>query len=457
MVAPIFELLQTEIPNEKQVLFFESTKRHIAYGGARGGGKSWAMRRKFVMLAMRYPGLNLLLLRRTMPELRENHQLPLQKELNGYATYKSTENAFIFPNGSRLKLGYCATESDVYQYQGQEYDVIGLEEATHFTEFQKNFFTTANRSTRDDFTPRMYYTSNPGNVGHEWFKRLFVDRDYRSTENPDDYEFIQSTVFDNKVLMEKNPEYVANLQALPDAMKRAHLYGEWNLAEGRYFTEFNPEIHVIRPFEIPKDWKRYVAIDYGLDMFACYWIAVDYQGFAYVYREIYKSGLIISDAAREMILNTFDEHIESYIAPPDLWNRRQDSGKSAAELFWDCGVFLIKANNDRVQGWYNLHEWLKPCEDEAGKPAAKLRIFQNCVNLIDSIPQLQFDKKNPNDCATEPHKFTHAPDAIRYFVASRPSLPSQATARAREKFEGFYGKKQTTTNSVGYGQEVVIV
>lgn len=104
MVAPIFELLQTEIPNEKQVLFFESTKRHIAYGGARGGGKSWAMRRKFVMLAMRYPGLNLLLLRRTMPELRENHQLPLQKELNGYATYKSTENAFIFPNGSRLKL-----------------------------------------------------------------------------------------------------------------------------------------------------------------------------------------------------------------------------------------------------------------------------------------------------------------------------------------------------------------
>ena len=118
---------------------------------------------------------------------------------------------------------------------------------------------------------------------------------------------------------------------------------------------------------------------------------------------------------------------------------------------------MIKANNDRVQGWYNLHEWLKPCEDEEGKPAAKLRIFQNCVNLIDSIPQLQFDKKNPNDCATEPHKFTHAPDAIRYFVASRPSLPSRATARARERFEGFYGKKQTTTNSVGYGQEVVIV
>ena len=457
MAAPIFERLETETPNQKQIQFFKSTKRHIAYGGARGGGKSWAMRRKFVMLAMRYPGLKLLLLRRTLPELRENHQLPLQEELNGYAKYKSDEKAFVFPNGSRIRLGYCDSESDVYQYQGQEYDVIGLEEATHFTETQKDFFITANRSTRDDFTPRMYYTSNPGNVGHAWFKRLFVDRDFRGAENPDDYEFIQATVFDNKVLMEKNPEYVENLKALPEGMRRAHLYGEWNLLEGRYFTEFNPEIHVMRPFSIPDSWKRYVTIDYGLDMFASYWIAVDYNGFAYVYREVYQKGMIISDAARELRLNTFDERIEHYIAPPDLWNRRQDSGKSAAELFWDCGVYLIKANNDRVQGWYNLHEWLKPCEDEEGKPAAKLRIFQNCPNLIESIPQLQFDKKNPNDCADEPHQFTHGPDAIRYFVASRPSLPTVTKREKRERYEGFYGKRKEKGNSLGYGMEVQIV
>lgn len=422
--APIFKSLQTDIPNAKQRLFFTSTARHIAYGGARGGGKSWAMRRKFVLLAMNYPGLKLLLLRRTLPELRENHINPLRAELYGYAKYNDAEKAFVFPNGSRLKMGYCDSEADVYQYQGQEYDVIGLEEATHFTESQKDFLLTSNRSTRDDFKPRMYYTANPGNVGHQWFKRLFIDKDYRSTENPEDYAFIPAQVFDNTVLMETNPEYVRVLEALPEDMKRAHLYGDWDVFSGQYFREFRRDIHVIDPFKIPSDWRRYIAMDYGLDMLACYWIAMDRQGMAYVYRELYQSGVIISDAAR-MIKDMTHEEIESTIAPPDLWNRRQDTGKSAADIFGEQGVYLIKANNDRVQGWYDLHEWLKVVDDEQGKPAARLRIFGNCVNLIRTLPLLQYDQRNPNDVAKEPHELTHAPDAIRYFVASRPIEAAQ--------------------------------
>lgn len=129
-------------PNSRQREFFLSRARHTAYGGARGGGKSWAMRRKFVLLALRYPELNLLLLRRTLPELRENHIIPLQRELYGIAPYNSTERVFRFPNGSRIKLGYCDTAQDVYQYQGQEYAIIGMEEATHFTEEQMRFLTT---------------------------------------------------------------------------------------------------------------------------------------------------------------------------------------------------------------------------------------------------------------------------------------------------------------------------
>ena len=162
----IFSRLRKEIPNPRQQEFFCSSARHTAYGGARGGGKSWAMRRKMVMLAMRYRGLRLLLLRRSLQELRENHILPLQMELGGFATFKKDERAFIFPNGSRLTLGYCDADSDVLQYQGAEYDVIGFEEATHFKEEWIVFICTALRTTKKDFRARVYYTCNPGGVGH---------------------------------------------------------------------------------------------------------------------------------------------------------------------------------------------------------------------------------------------------------------------------------------------------
>jgi phage terminase large subunit len=148
------EFLLKGYPNPRQAEFFASRARHTAYGGARGGGKSWAMRRKLVLLALKYEGLQLLLLRRTLPELTENHVRPLQTELSGFVNYNQTQRVFTFPNGSRIKLGYCDNEQDVFQYQGQEYDVIGLEEATQFTESQMQFITTCNRSVRTDFSPR---------------------------------------------------------------------------------------------------------------------------------------------------------------------------------------------------------------------------------------------------------------------------------------------------------------
>lgn len=412
-------------PNVKQIEFFKATARHIAYGGARGGGKSWAMRRKFVLLALRYPGLKLLLLRRTLPELKENHILPLLSELYGYATYKETDKSFTFPNGSRLKLGYCDHEKDVFQYQGQEYDVIGFEEATHFSESMKDFIITSNRSTRSDFTPRVYYTSNPGNVGHHWFKRLFIDRDYRAREKAENYTFIPAKVYDNEVLMKNNPEYIETLENLPENQRRAMLDGDWDAFDGQYFGEFSRDIHVIEPFSIPKQWRRYTATDYGLDMLATYWIAVDTQGNAFVYKELYESNRIISEAAGRMKEVNGDDSVYRWYAPPDLWNRRQETGKSAAELFRENGVTLFKSNNNRVQGWYNVKEWIKPYQtrdEQTGETitTAKLRIFKNCVNLIRTLPQLQFDEKNPNDVANDPHEITHGPDAIRYFCSARP-------------------------------------
>ena len=138
----IYKVLRRETPSPRQQEFFRAEAANVAYGGARGGGKSWAMRRKLVMLAMRYPGLKLLLLRRTLPELRANHILPLQRELEGYAAWSSTERAFRFPNGSRLVMGYCDNDSDCAQYQGQEYEVIGFEEATNFEPDWLTFIAT---------------------------------------------------------------------------------------------------------------------------------------------------------------------------------------------------------------------------------------------------------------------------------------------------------------------------
>ena len=195
--------------------------------------------------------------------------------------------------------------------------------------------------------------------------------------------------------------------------------GDWGIEGGQYFAEFEELTHCIKPFQIPSHWRKYFTMDYGLDMLAGYWIAVDEEGRAYVYREIYQSGLIISDAAKA-IKSLDDNDIYAYFAPPDLWNRRQDTGKSAADIFAENGVPLVKAKNNRVQGWLDLHEWLKPRGDMFGNKAPYLQIFENCTNLIRTLPALQYDQKNPNDVAKEPHELTHAPDAIRYFAAGRP-------------------------------------
>lgn len=424
--------LRLEQPNPRQALFLKCKTRFVAYGGARGGGKSWAVRQKAVLLAVRYPGIRMLLLRRTYPELRENHILPLLGQLQGMAVYKESEKAFAFPNGSRLRFGYCANETDVLQYQGQEYDVIFLDEATQFTEYQFQTLTACLRGA-NPFPKRFYLTCNPGGIGHEWVKRLFIIRDYHRNEHAEDYTFIPARVYDNPVLMENDPGYVRMLENLPSALRRAWLDGSWDVFAGQYFSEFREELHVMEPFAIPASWRHYLTLDYGLDMLAAYWIAVDGRGRAYVYRELYESGLILSAAAGK-IAALSAEPLYMRLAPPDLWNRRQDSGKSAAEVFAENGVPLVKASSNRVQGWYQLKEWLRPIPDGKGRECPSLRIFSCCLNLIRTLPALQRDGKDPNDCAVQPHELTHASDALRYFAAGRP-LAAVNDARNASAYE----------------------
>ena len=418
-------------PNPKQMDFFKATARFVGYGGARGGGKSWAVRQKAKLLALRYDGIRILFLRRTYPELRENHIIPLKRDLEGVAIWREQEKAFDFVNGSRLVFGHSAGEYDIDQYQGQEYDIIFIDEATQFTEHQYSVLTACLRGA-NRFPKRMYLTCNPGGVGHMWVKRLFIDREYRNDEEPEDYVFIRAKATDNPALVENDPGYIKMLNNLPDGLREAWRDGRWDVFAGQYFPEFG-ERHKIDPRTLPASWPRYRVFDYGLDMLACYWAAIDTGGRIWVYREFCQSGLIVSDAAAAILrLTGKDEKIQCTIAPPDMWSTQKDGGRTMAELFSLNGVPLVKASNQRVQGWMAMKEFLKVWAD--GTPG--LLIFRDCERFIRDVSAVQHDGRNPADVAKEPHEYTHTVDAVRYLCAFHAAGAEVPESRYEDEDEG---------------------
>lgn len=433
--------------NQKQKLFCQARTRYVAYGGARGGGKTHVLRIKAVMGALAYPGIRILVIRREYPELEQTVIIPLRKLIPaGLASYNGTMHMFSFANGSIIKFGHYGA-GDELEYQGQEYDWIFMDEATQFTEDQFLVLGACLRGA-SPIPKRMYLTCNPGGVGHFWVKRLFVTKAYRGTERAGDYTFIAATVYDNPQLMEHSPEYVRQLELLPEDVREAWLNGDWDAMSGIFFPEVTWKTHVISDFwRIPAEWRKYRAFDYGLDMFACLWIAVDYDGRAYVYRQLSRPGLIVSDAARLMLdMTPPGEQISATIAPPDMWNRQKDSGKSMAELFMENGVGIIAASNSRVQGWMALKEMLKPMQSEKDRPG--LLLCESCRDLYDHLTTIQHDDKKPEDCATEPHDLTHDTDALRYFAVTRllaaekaaePDLPELGQERLTDYDEEMTG------------------
>lgn len=426
----------------KQIEFLEAKARYIAFGGARGGGKSFIMRWKVILLALSQPGIQILLLRRSLSELRENHLIPLQKMLrtqdkdpnNKIAQYKEVTKEFLFDNGSRIKLGYCDSENDVLQFQGQAYEVICLEEATHFTEFQFQSLTESNRPSglmAKPFPPRMYFTCNPGGVGHAYIKRLFVDRKYKGRENPDDYVFIRSSVYDNKWLLDNDPEYVRTLENLPEKRRLMMLDGSWDVYENMFFDDFDPDIQVIYPRKLPNNYRLYRTLDYGLDMLACYHIIVDNHNNIDVIHEIYEPNVIVTDAV-ELIkqatkdLGFTERDVDLTLAPDDLWSRNAQTGKSTADLFYSKGITLTKVNRDRINGWIWMKDTMRI--DRVKTPegvikTTKFKIFNVCSNLIRCIPLAQYDEKKGDDMSITPHEITHSLDAIRYFCTYWVTAP----------------------------------
>ena len=424
------------IPTPRQQEFFRSRARYTAYGGARGGGKSWALRRKLIALCLRYPKIRCLLVRRSYAELKANHLRPLLLEYPSLLSYRESEKCLYFPNGSTIALGYCASDRDCLRYQGQEYDVIAIDEATQLSEHQFTIFKACLRGV-DDVPRRMYLTCNPGGIGHAWVKRLFIDRNFFPHEDPNDYRFISAQVYDNPTLLGADPNYVRQLETLPPKLKDAWLFGKWDVFEGQFFTEFHPDRHVIPTSEIPKNLRRFVALDYGFDMLAALLIGADDQGNLYVEREIACPDRTLREAAELVAELCHGQHAEYATASPDLWNRRQDTGLSGFEIMQSVKGMppMRRADNRRIPGWRVLREYLS-----SGTDSPSLFIASSCNTLIDSLQALLCDTTRPEDAAGEPHAVTHAPEALRYAVMSR-ARPWEAELSTDHNFHFAKAKK----------------
>lgn len=427
-------------PNEKQKLFLTATTKHVGFGGARGGGKSWAVRTKAILLALRYAGIRLLIVRRTYPELMNNHINILRRELLGIAKYNDKDKVLNFVNGSTLNFAYCAKDGDLDRLQGVEYDVIFLDEATQLSEYQMQTITACLRGV-NDFPKRVYYTCNPGGQGHGYIKRIFIDRRYKEGENPDDYSFYQSLVTDNAALMESQPDYIRQLEALPPKLRDAWLYGNWDIFEGQFFEEFadKPDhyadrqwTHVIDPFEIPEGWQIYRSFDWGYNKpFSCGWWAVDNDGIVYRILELYGCTKTPNEGVKWIPERVFEEihKIESEhrwlkgkkiigIADPAIWDA--EMGESVADVAARYRVYFQPGDHQRLPGWLQIH--YRFAFDDNGYPM--MYVFSNCKAFIRTMPLLRYDEHKPEDLDTDGED--HVADEVRYFCMSRPIKPRMA-------------------------------
>ena len=454
-------------PSPKQALFLRDTHPVVAYGGARGGGKSWAVRIKAVLLCLRWPGIKVLIVRRSFPELQENHIFPLCELLHcfdedphaRFAAYNDQKKFLRFPNGSRILFRCCDDDRDALRFQGTEVDVLFVDEATQQPEERMLRLRACVRGA-NPFPKRVYFTCNPGGEGHAWVKRLFIDRRFRDGENPDDYHFIPAAVTDNLALMAADPDYLRQLRALPPRLRDAWLNGRWDLFEGQFFEDFriSPDLalaqksgfsdsleelrrqrrftHVIEPFDLNagprRGWTVFRSYDFGYGRpFSCAWWAVDYDGVMYRVLELYGCGESPNEGLRWTPERQFREiaRLEREhpwlrgrqiggVADPSIWDGSR--GESVAETAAKWGIYFVPGDNQRIPGWMQCHYRLQ--FDAEGYP--RLYIFDSCVAFIRTIPSLQFSKTVPEDLDTSQED--HVADEWRYACMSRPVVPMLA-------------------------------
>ncbi len=432
-------------PSEKQDIFLRDHHRIVGYGGARGGGKSWAVQAKAKLLLWSYPGIRIAIFRRTYPDLEKNHIRTLVPALVGpkLATYSKQEKRLTAINGSVIEFVFAQRQPELeIKTQGIEWDVIFVDEATQWTEEELKIISACNRG---NIVPikRIYYTCNPGGVGHQYIRRIFIDRKYREGEDPEDYSFIQAKVTDNTALMAADPDYVKHLEALPAKLRKAWLDGDWGALSGAFFEEFRdvPEhyldrewTHVIEPFEIPPGWNIMMGYDFGYRKpFSAAWYAVDYEGRLYRILEWYGCNGEPNEGLKMAPEDQF-RHIHEIetqhpllkhrkirrIADPAIWNA--ESGESVADVADRHQVYFEPGDHQRINGWMQCHYRLQ--FDEDGIPM--FYVFNTCKEFIRTIPAMQYDEHKVEDLNSDLED--HIADEWRYVCMGRPIKPQKHKA-----------------------------
>lgn len=430
-------MIDLEFPLQpKQRLFLDQIDKVpvVFYGGAKGGGKSHAIRTISLLRRLLYPGSSGKIFRRTNPELEDNHIIPTLRQFPSLRPYYNESKKLLsLPNGSSLQFCHCQHEKDVDLYAGRETHDIAIDEAGQWTEGMFRTLLGSNRSSIKGIRARCFLSGNPGGIGHGWLKRLFVDRRFNNRERPEDYSFIQALVDDNQALMENDPAYVQRLESEPnEALRKAFRYGDWEIFAGQFFQEISREIHVIKPFDIPRHWNRFGAYDYGFNHPAAFgWFANDEDGNTYLYREFIKAQLRVDQFARE--LNRYDDTASLYpiVAGADCWTQKSTLREDAqpptvAEEFQTHGLNLKRAVTDRIQGAVQLRNYLAWQGRVNKKP--RFFIFDNCPITFDTISRMIHDPDRAEDVLKvdayegDPSTGDDAYDMCRYGLMSRPVI-----------------------------------
>jgi Terminase-like family. len=451
------------MPNKgPQTEFLSSSEQEVLYGGAAGGGKSYAM----LADPIRYfdnPNFRGLLLRRTNDELKElkwkARALYDNKIIKG--KWKQQDSLWVFPSGAEFWLTYLERDEDVARYQGQSFTWIGIDELTQYaTPFAWNYLRSRLRSVDPDLPLSMRATSNPGGPGHGWVKRMFVDpAPYKQSFDATDIEtnevlrhpmefqfphpqageknpkggqplfqrrFIPASLYDNPYLV-KDENYAANLLSLPEMQRKQLLEGDWSVVQGAAFEEFRTHIHVVKPFKIPEGWRRFRSCDFGYSTWsAVHWYAIDPNDTLYVYRELYVSKKTGRDLAQLVLEAEKDEKVTYGVLDSSVWAMRGQSGPSIAEEMIHAGCRWRpsdRSQGSRVAGKNRLHELLKTRPIGGDKEVPGILFFDTCRQIISDLPMIPVDPKGGEDI-DDRYASDHAYDSIRYGIMSRPRASS---------------------------------
>ena len=441
-------------PQTRQFDFMQRPEDEALYGGAAGGGKSDAL----VIEATRQvhiPHYKGLILRKTFPQLTELIEKSLRYYPSAFpkARYNGSEHTWYFPSGAKIVFGSMQHSKDKLNYQGKAYDFIAFDELTHFTYEEYIYLSSRNRANGPGTRVYMRATANPGGIGHGWVKDRFITAAEPMTTIWETVKiehegeiitkhrsriFVPSSVFDNKILLENDPDYLTRLASMPEAERKALLYGDWDSYSGQYFAEWRdkPEhyddrqwTHIINPFRIPNHWKIYRSFDWGYNRpFSCGWWAIDTDGVAYRILELYGCTSTPNTGLKWTAKQVFEEiaRIEREhewlkgkniqgVADPAIFSA--DGGESIAETAQRCRVYFQPGDHQRIPGWMQMHYRLT--FDENGYPM--MYVFKNCKAFIRTVPTLIYDDHKVEDLDTEGED--HIADECRYFCMMRPITP----------------------------------